>query len=71
MCPGRHFALRTLYLVIACVLSTFDIEPTLDDDGNPHMPKAEFHSVVIRYVFGVIDFRCWEIERHTALHQGP
>jgi len=49
-CPGKQFALRTAYLVVACVLSTFDIGPALDEDGNPQMPKAEFHSVMIRYV---------------------
>ena len=40
-----------MYLVVACVLAAFNIEPTLDEDGNPQMPKAEFHSVIIRYVF--------------------
>ena len=51
VCPGRHFALRTVYLVVASVLSAFDIEPTLDEDGNPKMPKAEFNSLLVRYVF--------------------
>ena len=50
-CPGKQFALRTVYLVVACVLSAFDIGPALDEDGNPQMPKAEFHCVTVRYVF--------------------
>ena len=38
-----------MYLVIACVLSVFDVRPVLDDDGNPRIPKVEFESP--RYVF--------------------
>ena len=51
ICPGRHFALRTVYLVVSCVLSVFDIAPPLNDDGSPQVPKAEFNSVMIRQVF--------------------
>lgn len=47
-CPGKDFALRTIYLVVACVLSAFNIEPALDDDGNPQIPKAEFGSLLVR-----------------------
>ena len=50
-CPGGRFAVRTLYIVIACVLSAFNIEPALDGDGNPQPPKAEFNIRILRYVF--------------------
>ena len=50
-CPGRRFALRTLYIVIACALSAFNIEPALDEDGNSQPPKAEFNTRFLRYVF--------------------
>ena len=51
ICPGKHLALRTVYLVVACVLSVFDIGPASDDDGNPRLPKPEFDGVTVRYVF--------------------
>ena len=51
ICLGKHFALQTMYLVIASVLSAFDIEPALDDNGNPRMPKPEFDNTTVRYVF--------------------
>ena len=54
ICPGRHFALRTVYLVVVCVLSVFNVSPALDEDGNPQMPKVEFDSLLVRYVFVVI-----------------
>ena len=49
-CPGKQFSLRTVYLFVASVLSAFDIGPALDEDGNPQMPKAEFHGGLVRYV---------------------
>ena len=51
ICPGRHLALQSVYLVVACVLSVFVIEPTLDEDGNPQVPKPEFDVRTVRYVF--------------------
>ena len=56
ICPGSSFALRTVYLVVACVLSAFDIEPALDEDGKPQIPEAEFDSLIVRYVLGVHQF---------------
>lgn len=51
ICPGKDLALRTAYLVVACVLSVFDIELPLDEDGNPRIPKIEFDGASVRYVF--------------------
>ena len=51
ICPGKQLALRTVYLVVVCVLSVFDIGPVLDDDGNPQMPKIELNGTIVRYVF--------------------
>jgi len=52
ICVGRDFALQTLYLVIACVSAVFDIEPAVNEHGNPEIPEAEFSGdSVIRYVF--------------------
>jgi len=50
-CPGKPFAIRTLYIVVACVLSAFNIEPALGGDGNPQPPKVEFNIRILRYVF--------------------
>ena len=51
ICPGKYFALRTVYMVVACVLSVFDIGPVLDEDGNPRIPEVEFDGAFIRCVF--------------------
>jgi len=48
ICPGRHFALQTVYLVVACVLSAFSIEPALGEDGTPQVPKPEFGGLTVR-----------------------
>ncbi|EKM77719.1 hypothetical protein AGABI1DRAFT_114997 [Agaricus bisporus var. burnettii JB137-S8] len=34
ICPGRHFALNALFLMIAHTLTVFDIKPALDENGN-------------------------------------
>ena len=35
ICPGRHFALASLFINVASVLHAFDITPALDADGRP------------------------------------
>lgn len=32
ICPGRHFAMRTLFLNIACTLMLFDIDASADEN---------------------------------------
>ena len=71
ICPGRHLALRIVYLVIACVLSVFDIGPVLDDNGDPRMPKVEFDGAAVRYVFleSLIETAA-DVDRLVTSHQG-
>ncbi|KAF8991880.1 cytochrome P450 [Cyathus striatus] len=40
-CPGRHIALSTLWLSIASILSTFNIEKPVDENGNIVEPTYE------------------------------
>jgi len=42
ICPGRHFALRFLFLTIARALATFNISKCLDEDGNPIVPDGKY-----------------------------
>ena len=52
VCLGKRFALRSVYLFVACISAVFDIEPVLDEHGNPEIPEAEFTGdSVVRYVF--------------------
>ncbi|OSD07377.1 cytochrome P450, partial [Trametes coccinea BRFM310] len=41
VCPGRYFAEDMLYIVVACVLHVFNIEPPLDEHGQPI--RSEYH----------------------------
>jgi len=43
ICPGRHFAMRTLFLNIACILLLFDIKAPVDGTL-----EAEFHEMLVR-----------------------
>lgn len=38
MCPGRHFADTSLFIIIASVLHTLVIDYAIDEDGIPITP---------------------------------
>ncbi|TBU38479.1 cytochrome P450 [Dichomitus squalens] len=42
ICPGRHFADQALFIIVAVVLHTLDIQSPLDDTGNPIEPEARY-----------------------------
>ncbi|TFY73854.1 hypothetical protein EWM64_g10158 [Hericium alpestre] len=44
MCPGRYLALDTIWINIACVLSSFTISKAIDKNGRPVEPDIEFTS---------------------------
>jgi len=50
ICPGKWFALRILFLNIACTLAVFDIEAPAGEKLEP-----KYHESIVRYVmsFGV------------------
>ena len=50
ICPGRYFALDTIWLAIANVLAAFSLEKPLDEDGNIIEPSGEFVSGLFRRV---------------------
>ncbi|GJE96510.1 cytochrome P450 [Phanerochaete sordida] len=41
-CPGRYFAMDSLFLLISGILATFTIEKALGGDGEPIEVRAEF-----------------------------
>ncbi|TBU61960.1 hypothetical protein BD310DRAFT_812052, partial [Dichomitus squalens] len=55
ICPGRHFAERTLFLNIARVLHTFNITPALDDRGQPVVIEPRMKNALVS---GPVDCRC-------------
>jgi len=49
ICPGRHFALRTIFLTVARTLAIFDISKCLDEDGNPIVPEGKYTKGLISH----------------------
>ncbi|TFK41782.1 cytochrome P450 [Crucibulum laeve] len=49
ICAGAHIAEATLWLTIASVLSTLDILPRVDKDGNDILPKLFYQSSIVSY----------------------
>ncbi|KAJ8495827.1 hypothetical protein ONZ51_g1458 [Trametes cubensis] len=48
-CPGRHFALASIYVYVASVLHVFNIVPKQDARGNPVEIKPDMISGVVTY----------------------
>ncbi|KAF7368440.1 Cytochrome P450 [Mycena venus] len=55
ICPGRHMAYSSLWLTIASILATFDINKAVDNDGNVIEPSYEYSAAVI---FTPLPFKC-------------
>ena len=34
VCPGQHLAKASIWIMVACTLALFDIEPAKDEAGN-------------------------------------
>ena len=49
ICPGRHFALKVVFIAIARILATLDILPLVDENGKPRVPQAAFTQELIWY----------------------
>ncbi|QRV88345.1 cytochrome P450 family protein [Ceratobasidium sp. AG-Ba] len=39
-CPGVHYGEASLFILIASILATFNIQSLKDEQGNPSLPKA-------------------------------
>jgi cytochrome P450 len=46
-CPGKHFAKDTAFLIIASILHTFDILPSLDQDGKELDPTPHLKGGIV------------------------
>ncbi|KAI0366792.1 cytochrome P450 [Pilatotrama ljubarskyi] len=42
ICPGRHFADASMFIIVSSVLHAFTIDPPLDTDGKPGKLEAKF-----------------------------
>lgn len=46
-CPGLHFAEASIFIAIASIISTFDISPAKDKDGNDMIPPQRMVNAII------------------------
>lgn len=49
-CPGRHFAVASIYIYVASVLQVFSIAPKHDANGKPVEIKPDMISGVVTFV---------------------
>lgn len=43
-CPGRYMAYESIWLIVASILATFDIEKSVDKEGNTVTPEEDYTS---------------------------
>ncbi|KAJ6597635.1 cytochrome P450, partial [Mycena vulgaris] len=55
ICPGRHLASSSLWLTIASILATLDINKAVDENGKVVEPSYEYSSGL---VFSPLPFKC-------------
>ena len=48
ICPGRHLARASVWMSVASVLATFDIQKAVDEAGNTIEPRIEYTAGLIR-----------------------
>ena len=41
ICPGRHLAEQSVFIIVASVLSVFSVTPSVDEHGKPVLCKIE------------------------------
>ncbi len=49
-CPGRFIGLDFVWIVVASLLSTYNISKTVDESGETIEVNPEYTSILIRYV---------------------
>ncbi|KAG2005705.1 O-methylsterigmatocystin oxidoreductase [Coprinopsis cinerea AmutBmut pab1-1] len=67
ICPGRQLSTDTFTLLTARLLACFNVQPALDDDGNPKPLKYEVTSA---FISNPLPFECDVVprsERHLEL----
>ena len=47
ICPGRHLADNSIFLMVACLLAVYDIKPPVDDQGNAIKLKPDFSNGIL------------------------
>jgi cytochrome P450 len=69
ICPGRHFVDTTMFIVIASILSVFNIERVKRADGTPE--EYSFTGTSITYVSHFLHREAWLIADSVDSSQWP
>jgi len=54
-CPGRYFALNSIYITIACILSAFSVSNPVDSNGKEREEELEYEAGL---VYHPAEFKC-------------
>ena len=51
VCPGKVFAEANVWLLMANIVATMDIEKSVDELGQPIIPDSEYIGSYVRYAY--------------------
>jgi len=51
ICPGKHVAYDSVWLVVSSLLAAFDISKAMGEDGHVIEPSGEYTTGTLWYVF--------------------
>ena len=63
-CPGAHLVESSVWLMLATILATLDIEKPRDKRGNEIEPEVKFENAIFR---SAPLSHCWRIRTHAHL----
>jgi cytochrome P450 len=49
ICPGMHFADASLFIILVCVIATFDIEREVDEEGREIVPPEAYVNSMLSF----------------------
>lgn len=55
ICPGRHLADASIWIVVVSILATFDILPAKDENGDDIPPEVKFCTKLSWYMYSTMN----------------
>ncbi|KIK54125.1 hypothetical protein GYMLUDRAFT_249736 [Collybiopsis luxurians FD-317 M1] len=65
-CPGKHLALESLFIAVACILTCYTAEPELDEHGEPIKPKIGWNTAPT-LINNPLPFKCRFVPRSREI----
>ena len=66
-CPGRYLAMDSLWIAMAYLLTCFNIEKPVDENGQVIEPSGEYTTGLLRFVYRLSFLHVDRLTSHDVL----